>query len=64
MQMPPPPTTRWAPRVTILVHLPGQDPSVLHLLQIHREPLVILTLTSKVKVKVKCSGDLQTLAYP
>ena len=63
MRMPPPPTTRWAPRVTILVHPPGQGPSVLHLLRVYPEPPVILTLTSKVQPLLRAlPGPMNTLA--
>ena len=63
MRMPHPPTTRWAPRVTILVHPPRQDPSVLHLLHVHPEPLVILTLTSEVQPLLRAlPGPMKTLA--
>ena len=63
MRMPPPPTSCKAPRVTILVHPPGQDPSVVHLLQVHPEPLVILTLTSEVQPLLHAlPGPMNSLA--
>ena len=43
---PPPPTARWAPTVTFLVHPNLQDPSIAHLVQVHPGPLVILTIAT------------------
>ena len=40
----PPPSARWAPTVTFLVHLDLQDPSAAHRLQVQRGPLGILTI--------------------
>ena len=42
----PPPTARWAPTVTFLVHPNLQDPSIAHLVQVHPGPLVILTIAT------------------
>ena len=51
------------PRVTILVHHPGQDPLVLHALQVPPEPLVILTLTFEVQPLLRAlPGPMNILA--
>ena len=46
MRMPPPPTARWAPTVTFLVHPNLQDPSIAHLVQVHPGPLMVLTIAT------------------
>ena len=52
-----------APRVTFLVHPPGHDPSVLHLLQVHPHPLIVLTLPTKLQPLLRAlPGPMGTLA--
>ena len=63
MRMPPPPSARWAPTVTFLVHPNLQDPSIAHLVQVHPGPLVILTIATALQpLLLMLPGPMNTLA--
>ena len=63
LRMPPPPSAQWAPTVTFLVQRCLQDPSIAHLVQVHPEPLVILTIVSALQPLLQMlPGPMSTLA--
>ena len=60
---PPPPTARWAPTLTFLVHPNLQDPSIAHLVQVHLGPLVILTIATALQpLRLMLPEPMNTLA--
>ena len=63
MRMPPPPTARWAPTMTFLVHPNLQDPSIAHLVQVHPGPLMVLTIATALQpLLLILPGPMNTLA--